>query len=276
MKRKFKKASLDWEKLFIDYLEGCEMLLELKKGIIYGPVNSRRLGWSLGINILPPGKKACPFNCVYCQYGWTNIHNIHLRNLSGLPSVQEVNKAMNEALIELPAPPAYITFSGNGEPTLHPEFEQIVGQVLMVRNRLAPKTKTAILSNSALVTDKTVQKALEKLDVRIMKLDCGSPDVFKKYNNPCNGLDLEEITDGLVKLSNVTIQTLVSSGKPGNLDLKNIIDWIGRLKRIKPVFVQLYTLDRDYPFKELKAATKDELYRVRTQVQAAGISVDVF
>lgn len=252
------------------------MLLELKKGIIYGPVNSRRLGWSLGINILPSRKKACPFNCVYCQYGWTNIHHSRIRNLSGLPSAQEVTSALDEALTMLPAPPAYITFSGNGEPTLHPDFDQIVGEVLSLRNRLAPKSKSAILSNSALVTEKTVQKSLEKLDVRIMKLDCGSPEMFKKYNRPCNGLDLEAITVGLEKLSNVTIQTLVSSGKSGNLDPPSIIDWIGRLKRIKPVFVQLYTLDRDYPTKELKPATKDELYRLRNQVQEAGISIDVF
>jgi len=252
------------------------MLLKLQKGIIYGPVNSRRLGWSLGINILPSSKKVCTFNCVYCQYGWTKIHKSTRQKLWGMPSVRAVGKALKKALNSLPAPPAYITFSGNGEPTLHPDFVQIVDEVQSIRNLLAPRTKTAVLSNSALVTDKSAREALAKLEMKIMKLDCGSQEMFEKYNQPCSGLNLEDITEGLSQLSNVTIQTLVSSGESGNLNQRSINDWIERLRRIKPSLVQLYTLDRDYPAKDLSPTPREELDRIKTQVQEAGLSAEIF
>jgi len=252
------------------------MLLKLQKGIIYGPVNSRRLGWSLGINILPSSKKVCAFNCVYCQYGWTKIHESTRLKLWGMPSVRAVGKALKKALNSLPAPPAYITFSGNGESTLHPDFGQIVDEVQSIRNLLAPRTKTAILSNSALVTDKATREALAKLEVKIMKLDCGSQEMFEKYNQPCSGINLEDISEGLAQLSNVTIQTLVSAGESGNLNQRSINDWIERLMRIKPSLVQLYTLDRDYPAKDLSLAPRKELDWIKTQVQEAGLSAEIY
>jgi len=252
------------------------MLLELQKGIIYGPVNSRRLGRSLGVNILPPNKKACAFNCVYCQYGWTEAHTLGRKKLEGMPSVKAVGNALQKALNSLPDPPSYITFSGNGEPTLHPDFNQMVDEILSLRNQLAPRAKTAALSNSALVTDKSVREALMKLDVKIMKLDCGSQELFEKYNQPCDGIDIEDITEGLSQLSDVTIQTLISAGKSGNLDQKNIDEWIERLKRIKPSFVQLYTLDRDHPARDLFPIPKEELNRIKTQVQEEGLAVEIY
>ncbi len=259
----------------IGFLEGVEMLLELQKRIIYGPIRSRRLGQSLGINILPAGKKVCPFNCIYCQYGWTKVHTAKgMRHL--FPTVEVIRDALTKALKDLQIPPSYITFSGNGEPTLQPQFGQIVETVISVRNRMAKEAKTAILSNSALVEKNSICKALEKLDVRIMKLDCGSPRMFKKYNQPCPGIDLELITEGLSRLSDINIQTLLSSGEAGNIQPKNIKDWIERLKRIRPLTVQLYTMDRDYPSKNLKPASRNELEGIRELVEDAGISAQVF
>jgi len=172
--------------------------------------------------------------------------------------------------------PAFITFSGNGEPTLHPDFGQIVEEVNAVRDELLPKAKTAILSNSALVSDPSVRQALSKLDLRIMKLDCGRPDVFKRYNQPCRGVDLEAITDGLALLTEVIIQALFSSGQEGNLDPQNIIAWMERLKRINPSSVQLYTLDRGYPGNDLKPATEEELKQIKALVGEAGISAQAY
>ncbi len=255
------------------------MLLALKKNIIYGPVNSRRLGRSLGINILPSEQKVCPFNCVYCQYGWTSVHTKRVKCYSGFPSVQAVKKALDASLMAIPIPPAYITFSGNGEPTEHPDFDAIIEEVVAVRNRLAPEAKTAVLSNSALVSDDTVRKSLARLDLRIMKLDCGYPQSFEKYNQPAKGIELEEITIGLIKLSessDVIIQTLLSSGHEGNLKSQNITEWIKRLKRIRPASVQLYTLDRPFPANDLKPAAEDELRGIKTLVQKEGISIDIF
>lgn len=252
------------------------MLLRLQKGIIYGPVNSRRLGCSLGINILPANEKSCPFSCVYCQYGWTKIHTMPLDKSSALPSIKNVREALRGALTTMSIQPAFITFSGNGEPTLHPDFGQIVEEVNAVRDELLPKAKTAILSNSALVSDPSVRQALSKLDLRIMKLDCGRPDVFKRYNQPCRGVDLEAITDGLALLTEVIIQALFSSGQEGNLDPQNIIAWMERLKRINPSSVQLYTLDRGYPGNDLKPATEEELKQIKALVGEAGISAQAY
>jgi wyosine [tRNA(Phe)-imidazoG37] synthetase (radical SAM superfamily) len=252
------------------------MLLSLKKEIIYGPVHSRRLGRSLGVNILPGDKKACPFNCVYCQYGWTEYHTTRIDGSLRFPSVEEVKNALETALINLKEPPAFITFSGNGEPTLHPDFDAMVQGVISVRDSIAAAAQTAILSNSALAGNKSLQESLEKLDVRIMKLDCGSPQLFERYNQPCAGVDLDRITQGLEELEDVTIQALFTSGESGNLETQNIQEWIKRLKRIRPKAVQLYTLDRDYPDQTLKHATKEELIQVREKVKKAGISAETY
>lgn len=252
------------------------MLLELQKEIIYGPVNSRRLGRSLGVNILPAHRKSCSFNCVYCQYGWTKDHILRTNTSPDQPTVHAVKEALKKALIHLNDPPAYITFSGNGEPSLHPDFSQIVEAVTVLRDRLAPEAKTAILSNSTLVFDKSIRKALSRLDVRIMKLDCGTPDIFKRYNQPCPGVDLEAITEGLSLLPDVDIQTLVSGGQAGNLDTKNTTAWVERLKYIQPHSVQLYTLDRGTPAKNLRPANREELDDIKAQVQKVGIRIRVF
>ena len=252
------------------------MLLGLKKGIIYGPVMSRRLGRSLGINILPWQKKTCPFDCVYCQYGWTECHTTKIPTSLPVPTAEDVAEALEEALTGMTGPPAYITFSGNGEPTTHPDFDAVVETITRIRDRLASSAKTAILSNSALVSQDAVRKSLAKLDSRIMKLDCGNPALFSRYNRPCPGVDLEGITRGLEKLSAITIQTLFTAGESGNLRRTNIDEWLDRLQRIKPRFVQLYTLDRSYPDKKLQHASWVELTLVKERVSRAGWSVDIF
>ena len=252
------------------------MLLGLKKGIIYGPVMSRRLGRSLGINILPWQKKTCPFDCVYCQYGWTECHTTNIPPTLSLPTVKDVTSALEEALACMTDPPAYITFSGNGEPTTHPDFDAMVEAVTLVRNRLARPAKTAILSNSALVSEEAVRKSLEKLDLRIMKLDCGDPALFQRYNRPCSGVVLDGITRGLEELSAVTIQTLCTAGESGNLQRKNIDEWLDRLQRIKPRSIQLYTLDRSYPDKRLKHASWVELMLIKERASRAGWDVEIF
>lgn len=286
MKKKSGKAFCGWEKPFIHYADDPhrrkreDMLLELQKGIIYGPVHSRRLGLSLGINVLPGNVKICPFNCIYCQYGWTKIHQAKIKSENfPLPAARVVKEALRAALETMVQRVSYITFSGNGEPTLHHDFGQIVEEVIGLRDRLAPWAKTAILSNSALVSDEKTRKSLSRLDLRIMKLDCGSSEVFVKYNQPCPGINLEAITGGLVKLSrmaSVAIQTLFSVGKNGNFTTQNISLWIERLKRIRPSSVQVYTLDREAPAPNLRPATKEELLSIKCEAKKQGISVDIF
>lgn len=252
------------------------MLLPLKNEIIYGPVKSRRLGRSLGLNVLPAGRKTCSFNCVYCQYGWSTPRKTASDKALHWPSPAEVGKALEKSLDELPVSLAYITFSGNGEALLHPHFPEIVEEIIQLRNRLAPEAKTAILSNSSHVTHRAVQKALQKLDVRIMKLDCGCEKNFQLYNQPANGITLDDIVRGLEKIPNVTIQSLFSKGSSGNFSSANIQAWIERLQMIRPLLVQIYTLDRNAPAEDLQAASKADLLKIKSQVKNEGINAETF
>jgi wyosine [tRNA(Phe)-imidazoG37] synthetase (radical SAM superfamily) len=259
------------------------MLLGLKKSIIYGPVHSRRLGTSLGINVLPLERKTCQFDCLYCQYGWTGAHIAETRD-SGLsfPAADEVGDSLAQALpglVDDPLRPGYLTFSGHGEPTLHPEFDRIVDRVIAVRDERMPEAMTAILSNSALVTRIPVRKALLRLDHRIMKLDCGSPEVFKRFNRPCRGVHLDDITEGLAGLARrapLTIQTLFCSGKGGNDHPRNIREWRERLRYIHPAFVQIYSLDRPFPAPDLVPVLQDMLALLKIQCEEEGIPAGIF
>jgi wyosine [tRNA(Phe)-imidazoG37] synthetase (radical SAM superfamily) len=252
------------------------MLLPLKNEIIYGPVKSRRLGRSLGLNILPAGRKTCSFNCVYCQYGWSAPRKIASDNALRWPTAPEVGKALARSLEKMPINPAYITFSGNGEALLHPRFPEIVKEIIQLRNKLAPDAKTAILSNSSLVTDRSIQNVLQKLDVRIMKLDCGLEKNFRLYNQPAEGITLDDIVRDLGQIPDVTIQSLFSKGISGNLSTANIQAWIERLKKIRPLLVQIYTLDRDAPVEDLRTASRADLFKIKSQAKKEGINVEIF
>jgi len=259
--------------------------IALKKGIIYGPVNSRRLGTSLGVNIMPFDKKICSFDCLYCQYGWTSYHtNVIERNFD-LPSVGDISDTLERALITYTVNlitnnkgeyPLYITFSGNGEPTLHPQFPQIVDEVIKIRNKVSPLSQTTILSNSTKVNEPDIKTALSKLDVRIMKLDAGNEDTFRSYNYPAEGISLDNITEGLAALKDVTIQTLFTGGKLGNYNDKNISDWIIRLKQISPIKVQLYSLDRGYPSEYITHINKEMLVKIKLLLEKQNIASEVY
>jgi wyosine [tRNA(Phe)-imidazoG37] synthetase (radical SAM superfamily) len=252
------------------------MLLEPKRGITYGPVRSRRLGRSLGINVLPAARKLCNFDCRYCQYGWTDRALLAAATPDCFPAVEKVLAAVALALEVLPEPPAYLTFSGNGEPTLHPRFRELVEGVRELRDRLAPAARTAILSNSSTVSEAGVREALARLDVRIMKLDAGTEEGLRSYNGAAAGITLAAITDGLRALPDVTLQTLFTAGPAGNLALAEIDAWVARVAAIRPRAAQLYSLDRGAPCAELARAPRQELEAVGARLAALGVPAEVF
>jgi len=256
------------------------LILELQKELTYGPIRSRRLGASLGVNLFPGNVKRCPFDCVYCQFGWTVEKTLRLSRKSAfLPSPSDVEEAVRRALEDLPMLPAYLTFSGNGEPTLHPDFPEMVDRLASVKKEFGSAMRTAVLSNSARVTEKDIRAALAGLDVRIMKLDCGTEEVFRRYNRPAQGLSLETITESLKTLaaeSPLTVQALFACGSEGNLDDVQASAWVERLARIKPDAVQLYTLDRGYPASDLRPASMDGLERLAAEARRKGVPVRVF
>ncbi|MFH1892440.1 MAG: radical SAM protein [Candidatus Zixiibacteriota bacterium] len=221
--------------------------LPLQSGIIYGPVASRRLGPSLGINLLPFDYKLCTYNCVYCQYGPTKLcgYTSVPRSSERLPSPTDVEESLRYVL-ELYPDVNYITFSGNGEATLHPHFANIVDRVVMVRDKLSPRAKVAILSNSASITDPGIRQALLQLDRPIMKLDAGTSRIFQHVNQPHPEIRFDDVTKALIDFEhpNLTIQSIFFSGEPDNISDESMKAWAEMIGKIRPHEVQMYTVQR--------------------------------
>jgi len=252
--------------------------LELKKGILYGPINSRRLGSSLGINLLPGSYKLCSFNCLYCHYGWTKVHRRDVSScLADLPSAEQVRHAL-EAWFKLnPNGVNYLTFSGNGEPSLHPDFDKMVEIAREARDKYAPQAKVAILSNSTCVDDKRVMSGLNGVDVRIMKLDAGSEETFKRLNRPCQGVRFQDVVETLKALDEIIIQSVFVQGRVNNTTEGEVERWIERLCSIKPKEVQIYSIDRPSADEGLVLVGKDRLNQIVAKAEMrCGIPVKAF
>jgi wyosine [tRNA(Phe)-imidazoG37] synthetase (radical SAM superfamily) len=243
-------------------------ILPLQKGIIYGPVGSRRLGRSLGINLSPTVRKVCSFNCVYCHYGWTKDLS---RDLSAqaalLPAPEAVERELEAALKVLDPPPEYITFSGNGEPTLHPDFEEIVDRVVAVRDRYGPGPQVAVLSNSTALGNESVLRALARLDVRIMKLDAGTDEVLGRINRPAAGIGVGEIVRGLRKVAGVTLQSVFVEGGVSNTADEEIEAWLERVEEVAPAAVQIYSLENAPAMSTLTPVSRRRLEGIAVRVE---------
>jgi wyosine [tRNA(Phe)-imidazoG37] synthetase (radical SAM superfamily) len=245
-------------------------ILGLQKGIIYGPVDSRRLGRSLGINLSPVAYKVCSFNCVYCHYGWTRDVETDLSAYAAdLPTVEAVGEALEKALRDLSPPPAYITFSGNGEPTLHPDFCEIVDTVIRVKRKCGADAKLAILSNSTAVGDARVRGALGKLDVRIMKLDAGTKEAFERINRPAPGVSLDEIVEGLKLLDDITLQSVFVDGEVTNAGEEDVEAWLKAVREIAPASMQVYSLENAPAMSTLVGVPMERLREITEQVRQA-------
>lgn len=218
-------------------------VLELQREVTYGPVNSRRLGRSLGINLLPAGRKVCTFDCVYCQYGSAEaVSDPGAR--TGFPSLETVLDKLEEAIGRQGSPPDYLTFSGNGEPTLHPQFPEIVAEVRRLRDRMCPQARLAILSNSTLVGRAEIRRAIGALDDPIMKLDAGDAETLERINRPAAGVSFGRIVDGLAALPRLIIQSMIISGEFANAEGETVDGWLSTIAQLAPVKVQIYSTER--------------------------------
>ncbi|UCB51669.1 MAG: radical SAM protein [Candidatus Zixiibacteriota bacterium] len=252
--------------------------LKLKEGIIYGPVSSRRLGSSLGVNLMPGSYKLCTFNCLYCHFGWTKVHSRDVSScLADFPSVEQVREALEGWLSRNPNGVDYVTFSGNGEPCLHPEFDKMVEVVLQARDKYAPKAKVTILSNSTCLDDERVMSGLRRLDVRIMKLDAGSEETFQTLNRPCTTIQFQAVIENLKKLDEIIIQSVFVQGRVDNTEEGEVGQWIQRLSSIKPREVQIYSIDRPSADQGLDLVSKDRLNQIAKKAEKlCGFPVKVF
>lgn len=236
--------------------------LPLQRGILYGPVASRRLGRSLGVNLSPCRRKLCSFDCVYCHYGRSErLTTDPAPFVADLPSVDEVLAALGAALagpIELDV----VTFSGNGEPTLHPDFREIVDGAVELRDRHRPGTPLALLTNSSLLGDREAREAVSRLDLAICKLDAGTEEVFRAINRPVDGLDLEGVVEGLKAMKGIVLQTLLVDGEPGNVSAEAMNAYLDRVREIGPREVQIYSIDRPVASRRLLKVPPEELTRI--------------
>jgi wyosine [tRNA(Phe)-imidazoG37] synthetase (radical SAM superfamily) len=250
-------------------------VLPLQKEIIYGPVLSRRLGRSLGINILSPYRKICTFDCVYCHYGRTGLLTSQ-RDGSWFYSIAEVVKATERAL-SLVRHLNAITFSGNGEPTLHPEFKEMVIGVKRLRDRLQPHVKLVLFSNSSQLQRHEVQEVLDLIDLPIVKLDTGDPELFEHINQPVKGISFGHILAGLQASRHFVLQTVLIDGKRSNSTASALERWQQLIVTIKPTRVQIYTTDRTIPEKGVMAVSPLRLKKIAEETQSrTGIPVDAY
>lgn len=249
--------------------------------IIFGPVNSRRLGISLGINILPRDKKFCTYNCIYCECGWTSAS---LGIASDYHSRADIRLALQHRLENLHsnhAAPDAITFAGNGEPTLHPEFPGVIDDTIELRNKYFPNTEVVVLSNSTSLGNPNVFTALAKVK-NIMKLDAGSEKTFRQINGPLITTSLEEIVNNLMRFNGkVTIQTLFLKAFQNNKWVDNTTNeevelWLGHLKCIMPESVMIYPIDRPAPNHNIEKIDPAILEQIASRVKEIGLNVNIY
>ena len=255
------------------------MAMSLHEYIVYGPVRSRRLGRSLGINLLPPGMKVCNMKCAYCQYGWTRAgdRSVQARKWPPPGAIERAvasrlwRAADTNELIDR------VTVAGYGEPTLHPQFETVAERIHAARDRIAPGIPTAILSNSTTAGRAEVKRALALFDERHMKLDAGDPFTAALING--EGASLHDVVDALCDVPGVTVQAMFvrdASGRIDNTTDRAVEEWVSALERIRPHRVHVYTLDRRPARPELRAVPERRLREICEHVRAAGLAADVF
>jgi len=250
--------------------------------IIFGPVKSRRLGVSLGINLLPRGKKVCNFNCIYCECGWSPSVD---KEGGFLPLREEVSENLASRLQEMKIKgekPDVITFAGNGEPTLHPDFISIIDDSIEIRNRYFPAAKIAVLSNATTIFNRGIREALLKVEMNILKLDSAYDQTICNHNQPRVKISAEELIENLMKFDGkLIIQTLflrgLSNGKLiDNTTPEEINAWLKALEKIRPSEVMIYTISRDTPEGGLLRKVPDgELRHIASRVEKLGITARV-
>lgn len=232
----------------------------LREDTVFGPIHSRRLGNSLGINVLPADGKFCNFDCIYCECGW----NKDGRNDQYLPKADEVKKALEDKLIVCQQDGTAIdsiTFSGDGESTLNPDFVRIVDDTLALRDKYYPQAKVSVLSNATRVHVPAVFKALTKVDNPIMKIDAPTNELISKINNPAPGYDIARVVEALKQFNgNFVLQTMMLRNDEFDSSNDEVISgWMDIVRLLHPREIMVYTIDRPTPAENLQKFSVDEM-----------------
>lgn len=244
---------------------------------IFGPIHSRRLGISLGINLMPADGKLCSFDCIYCECGFNADHRPTLPR----PTRDEVAAKLEQTLQRMTAEgqlPDVLTFAGNGEPTCHPHFAEIIGDTIRLRNQYCPQAKVCVLSNSTMIHRQSVHDALMLVDDNILKLDTVNPQYINKVDRPNGHYDVQTLIDRMKAFNgHIIIQTMFMRGQYQGESVDNTSEqyvgpWLDVVKQINPQQVMVYTIDRETPAHGLEKASREQLDAIRDRVIAAGIS----
>lgn len=248
---------------------------------IFGPIHSRRLGVSLGVNLTPDDGKICTFDCLYCEAGF----NSQGPGTTGLPSREKVREDLEARLRQMQSegsPLDVITFSGNGEPTIHPDFEGIIDDTIALRDRYYPMAKVSVLSNSTRLDSEAVCRALAKVDNNILKLDSAIEATMRRIDRPGSGaFTVETVIPRLAQFAgNCIIQTMMLEGEYEGEDVSNTSDaeieaLIQAYKQIRPREVMLYSIDRTTPAEHLRKVSRERLEEIAARMRAQGVEVKV-
>lgn len=243
---------------------------------IFGPVHSRRLGVSLGINLLPGDGKVCTFDCIYCECGFNATH----RSRTPLPTREQVREALEKQLLMMRdegTAPDVLTFAGNGEPTIHPSFGSIIDDTIALRDKYFPAAKVSVLSNATLIGRPAVFEALKKVDNNILKLDTVSAEYIARVDRPNDAYKLDDIIECMKAFKGrLVVQTMFMKGSADGVSVDNtgddyVLPWIQTVKAIAPREVMIYTIDRETPQKGLLKASPQELDRIVALLDEEGI-----
>ena len=250
--------------------------------IVFGPIKSRRFGVSLGINLLPLHGKFCTFNCIYCECGLTEERKKERPVLFTAVQINSSLQSRFEALKSGGLNPDNITFAGNGEPTLHPEFETIIENTIHLRNEFFPKAKITVLSNATRLDRENVKRALLRIDNNVLKLDAGTNDTFIAINRPTSPITLDKVIQELIAFNgNLVIQTMLIRGKVDGVQVDNTTEeeislWLKHIAEIKPKQVMLYPIDRQTPYRTLEKVPESEFQALVKRIEELGIKAEVF
>jgi wyosine [tRNA(Phe)-imidazoG37] synthetase (radical SAM superfamily) len=250
--------------------------------IIFGPVRSRRLGVSLGVNLLPLDKKWCNFDCIYCECGWSCKTGISRKELPERKLVARDLELKISGMLESGTSPDVITFAGNGEPTLHPDFSGIIDDTLMIRDRLCPAAEVAVLSNAIKLDDPSVKGALTRVEQNILKLDTAIEETYRFINRPGGNRTIDWVIDQLCRFEGkMIIQSLFFRGTfkgriVDNTTEEELIRLFEAYQAIRPDRIMVYTFDRDTPVNTLEKVPPYELEAIAKLVEQLGFPADVY
>ena len=248
----------------------------LREEVVFGPIKSRRLGWSLGINLLPTKGKICNFDCIYCECGW----NADGRDDNKLPSAAEVRSALEAKLADILLEGTQvdsITFSGDGEPTLNPDFARIIDDTIALRDIYCPQAKVSVLTNATKLLSDTVFGALRKVDAPILKLDAPTDERARKINGALPSFRVDDVVKGMKRFEgDFILQTMfLKSDDFDSLEPQMLAKWMDIVREIRPRLIMAYTIARPTPQSGLSAYSAAQIREALKPLEDEGFKIQI-